>query len=345
MSGLLKNRNFVSKGVANFTGGTGQASVGSGTTLNAFQIATFNSSTSIVRTSDTVVTLAAGRTYKISAAFYTDTYNAATSWIVLKTYNNTAGAYFGSASLSVSATDTLSESTQPSFVAYITTTVATSISIKGAAGGGTVSVSFANSYVSIEEVEAYMQLNPLTAGQEIVQATEKTTPVDADMVGLMDSAAGNILKKLSWANVKATLKTYFDTLYLPVVAPSVVGPTSSPVYTTVSAEDKVTGTAITLTTGTWIVTGRVYIGVATSVTWTRFFACLRDLTGGINYDSSIFLPSTGASDIAFGLAPAIITVSSGTKAIGVNHIISFSAGSMTTNGSYCSLKAVKIPGT
>ena len=47
----------------------------------------------------------------------------------------------------------------------------------------------------------------------INSATEKTTPVDADMLWLMDSAASNILKKLSWANVKATLKTYFDTLY------------------------------------------------------------------------------------------------------------------------------------
>jgi hypothetical protein len=52
-----------------------------------------------------------------------------------------------------------------------------------------------------------------TIGALINGATAKTTPVDADYVGLMDSAASNILKKLSWANIKATLKTYFDTLY------------------------------------------------------------------------------------------------------------------------------------
>lgn len=44
-------------------------------------------------------------------------------------------------------------------------------------------------------------------------ATGKTTPVDADELGLVDSAASNVLKKLTWANLKATLKTYFDTLY------------------------------------------------------------------------------------------------------------------------------------
>lgn len=51
-------------------------------------------------------------------------------------------------------------------------------------------------------------------GNLINSATEKTTPVDADMLGLMDSEASNILKKLSWSNVKAKLKTYFDSLYL-----------------------------------------------------------------------------------------------------------------------------------
>lgn len=50
-------------------------------------------------------------------------------------------------------------------------------------------------------------------GAAIDGATAKTTPVDADTTGLIDSAAGNVLKKLSWANIKATLKTYFDTLY------------------------------------------------------------------------------------------------------------------------------------
>jgi len=50
-------------------------------------------------------------------------------------------------------------------------------------------------------------------GTAIDGATAKTTPVDADTVALIDSAAGNVLKKLSWANIKATAKTYFDTLY------------------------------------------------------------------------------------------------------------------------------------
>ena len=54
-----------------------------------------------------------------------------------------------------------------------------------------------------------------TIGSLINEATAKTTPVDADMVGLMDSdiAASNVMKKLSWVNIKATLKAYFDTLY------------------------------------------------------------------------------------------------------------------------------------
>jgi hypothetical protein len=49
--------------------------------------------------------------------------------------------------------------------------------------------------------------------RSIDASTAKVTPVDADTIGVIDSAAGNILKKVSWANIRATLKTYFDTLY------------------------------------------------------------------------------------------------------------------------------------
>lgn len=44
-------------------------------------------------------------------------------------------------------------------------------------------------------------------------AAGKATPVDADEIPLVDSAASWALKKLTWANLKATLKTYFDALY------------------------------------------------------------------------------------------------------------------------------------
>ena len=58
---------------------------------------------------------------------------------------------------------------------------------------------------------------PTAAGLASVTdaATSKATPVDADEVPLADSAASFGLKKLTWANIKATIKTYFDGLYTP----------------------------------------------------------------------------------------------------------------------------------
>lgn len=54
-------------------------------------------------------------------------------------------------------------------------------------------------------------------------STSKATPVDADELPLSDSAASNALKKLTWANLKATLKTYFDTLYLQLSGGTMTG--------------------------------------------------------------------------------------------------------------------------
>lgn len=55
-----------------------------------------------------------------------------------------------------------------------------------------------------------------TAGQiatVITSASSKTTPVNADLFTLVDTEDANALKKITWANIKATAKTYFDTLY------------------------------------------------------------------------------------------------------------------------------------
>lgn len=56
-----------------------------------------------------------------------------------------------------------------------------------------------------------------TLGTKVhASATSIITPVDADEFAVADSTANWIMRKLSWSNIKTTLKTYFDTLYQTV---------------------------------------------------------------------------------------------------------------------------------
>lgn len=54
---------------------------------------------------------------------------------------------------------------------------------------------------------------PTTLAALVHAASSKATPIDADEIVAADSAASFGLKKFTWVNIKATLKTYFDTLY------------------------------------------------------------------------------------------------------------------------------------
>ena len=101
----------------------------------------------------------------------------------------------------------------------------------------------------------------LNVGNAIHLVSAKSTPVDADELGLIDSAAGNVLKKLTWANVKATLKTYFDTLYNNYVHPNHTGAvTSTGDGATAITDDAVTYAKIQNVTGTDKILGRSTAG-------------------------------------------------------------------------------------
>jgi hypothetical protein len=86
--------------------------------------------------------------------------------------------------------------------------------ILGKSGGGDLAALSASQVRSLINVEDGADVtDAANVGSSIHGATAKTTPVDADTMPLIDSAASNVLKKVSWANIKATLKTYFDTIY------------------------------------------------------------------------------------------------------------------------------------
>jgi len=97
-------------------------------------------------------------------------------------------------------------------------------------------------HVQKELVDYQVSLDTLTQyvteNADLDALDEKTDPADADMIGLMDSAASNALKKFSWANFKAKLKTYFDALY-----PSVNGWVSLGLTMTYASADSPTFTA------------------------------------------------------------------------------------------------------
>jgi hypothetical protein len=87
--------------------------------------------------------------------------------------------------------------------------------ILGKSGGGNIAALSASTVRSLINVEDGADVtDSANVGAVLNAATAKTTPVDADTIPLSDSAASGALKKLSWANLKATAKAYFDTLYL-----------------------------------------------------------------------------------------------------------------------------------
>lgn len=89
---------------------------------------------------------------------------------------------------------------------------------------------------------------PLTLkadGSTIIDTpSTKTTPVDADNLFMDDSADVSKLKKLSWLNLKASLKSYFDTLYTAFIPIAQKGVANGVAET--DANNKIAGDVLTL---------------------------------------------------------------------------------------------------
>lgn len=83
----------------------------------------------------------------------------------------------------------------------------------------------------------------LYTGKNINDATEKATPVDADKFGILDSAASNVMKYLTFANLKTILKTYFDSVTTTLTNKTLTSPTiNTPTIDTPVINGAFTGT-------------------------------------------------------------------------------------------------------
>lgn len=74
--------------------------------------------------------------------------------------------------------------------------------------------------------------------------TSKTTPVDADEMYLRDSV-GAASNKVTWANLKATLLTYFDTVYLKLTGGTVAGGTRTTSGSTLTITETLNNAGVT----------------------------------------------------------------------------------------------------
>lgn len=157
-------------------------------------------------------------------------------------------------------------------------------------------------------------------------ATSKTTPADADELPILDSSATFGLKKLTWANLKATLKTYFDTLYAPLANVSVAGVRQ----TVQSGSVDTSGFANFVSIGTGL-----NVNIAATTTPIKVHAAggaiSADRLGTISADKTLLLPANSTSYIYESVATNGVCTSGSTT---LAPIYQFGGTPAVTNGQF-----------
>jgi hypothetical protein len=138
----------------------------------------------------------------------------------------------------------------------------------------------------------------VNVGSSINGATAKTTPVDADTMPLIDSAAANVLKKVTWANIKSVIATSYNSLTATMTNKRItprVGSTTSSATPTINTNNvdfyHLTAQAVAITSFTTNLSGtptnnqKLWIAItgtaARAITWGASFE-----------DGAVTLPTT-----------------------------------------------------
>ena len=187
--------------------------------------------------------------------------------------------------------------------------------------------------------------DPVIAGLTIANAQVKTSPVVADAVLVMDSAAANTGKQLTLGNLTTLVRTGVTT------APA-VGQIGELVTWTSAGQTLQSGTNFTcgntnasvdtLSAGVWMLNGSLFLSEATTITFTGGFMYWRNLTDSSTL-ATFVAPTTGAcaNNINFSMPTIVITLATA-KRIGMLGNFSWSAGTLTASANTFTMYAVRI---